>query len=387
MAMKSRALLGLLVVTVTMSLAGCGHYVCHTTFGGGTCTPSGGGIGTGGGGSKPAAAFAYFVNPGTIGAILDTSGNFGLIPNYTPPLYTVAGSYANLVIVQKQWIYEPGSLAIEAYAINGTTGMLSLVSGQPFSSANAYRVAADPAGKFLFATGANNDSVTVFSINQSSGALTLVGSYSTGIGFAAQATTDGLGKFLYVTAGNLGTSVAVFSIGATGALTPVGPQGISIAELKSEPTGKFLLGVTGNGANNGIGTDTHIYVYSINQSTGLLSPAAGSPFTTTYIPGNLAVHPNGNLVYTFNYSIVGPSPMEGFSFNSSTGALTELTGSPFTSFSPYDGAFDESGTYLFIHSTDSIAVTSVDGTTGALASVGQALTGTGNVAWGVTDPH
>ena len=383
-----RALAVLGLIAAALWVTSCGHFNCTRTFGASTCGSGGGSAKSGGGtGQGKAAAFAYFVNLGTIGAELDTSGNFVLIPNWSAPLFTVAGGYANMVIVQKQWMYEPGSLAVEAYSIDGTTGTLTVISGQPFSSPDDYKVAADPAGKFLFVTGANNDEVTVFSINQASGALALVGSYATGIGFAGQATTDGLGKFLYVTAGNLGSQVAVFSIGSTGTLTSLGTLSISIAELRSEPTGKFLLGVTGNGANNGFGSDTHVYVYSINQTNGVLTSVSGSPFATTFIPGKLAVHPNGNLVYTFNYSVVGASPMEGFQFNSTTGALTGLSGSPFTSFTPGDGAFDQAGTYLFLHGASTIYATSVDPTTGAVTSVGQPVTNTGSVAWGVTDPH
>ncbi len=388
MSMKTRVLLSLIVVFTNLWMAGCGHYTCGVTFGG-SCSSSGGsGVGsTGSGQEGTPAAFAYYVNSGTIGTILDTSGNFGLIPNYTPPSYTLSGGYANMAIVQKKWIYEPGSLAVESYSIAKGTGYLSVISGQPFASPDDYKIFSDPAGKFLFVTGANNDEVTVFGIDQTTGFLTTVGSYPTGIGFAAQAATDGLGKFLYVTAGNLGSQVAVFSIGSNGALTSVGVLNISVAELKSEPTGKFMLGVTGNGANNGVGTDPHIYVYSVNQSTGLLTPVSGSPFVTTYIPGNLAVHPSGNLVYAFNYTVLGPSPMEGFQLNTTTGALTEVANSPFTSLTPYDGAFDQSGSFLFLHSIGSIAVSSVSTSTGALTSVGSSLSNTGDVAWGVTDPQ
>src|ERR1700720_2136782 len=38
MTMKVRALLGIAVVLITMSLSGCGHYSCGTTFGNGSCT-------------------------------------------------------------------------------------------------------------------------------------------------------------------------------------------------------------------------------------------------------------------------------------------------------------------------------------------------------------
>jgi DNA-binding beta-propeller fold protein YncE len=243
----------------------------------------------------------------------------------------------------------------------------------------------------LFVTGANDDQVWVFAINQTTGALTTVGSFSTGI-FAAYPATDGLGKYLYVTAGNLGGAVDVFSISPAGSATPgsltlVGTFSVSVAVLQGEPTGQFMLGVSGNGANNsGFGNDNHIYVYSINQSTGALT-LVGSPFATTYIPSTLAVHPSGKFVYTFNQTVSGTSPMEGFAF--SAGLLAPLATSPFTSLTAPAGVFDQSGAYLFTHPGTSLAAVSVDTTTGALTSVGSPITSAGNPvagAWAATDP-
>jgi 6-phosphogluconolactonase (cycloisomerase 2 family) len=257
------------------------------------------------------------------------------------------------------------------------------------SGTEVYSLATDSAGKFLFVCAANNDQVQVFSIDQTTGALATVGTFATA-GFAAQATTDGLGKYLYVTAGNLGTTVDVYTIGSTGLLTPIAgsPFFISIATLRSEPTGKFLVGVTGDGANNGFGPDNHVYVFSIDQTTGALSAVSGSPFATTFIPANLAVHPKGTLVYTFNATVSGTSPVEGFQLDTSSGALTALTGSPFNGMSATAGFFDQSGAYLFLHPPGAIEVAAVDSTTGALTAIGSPVTGVGGTqAWAVTDPH
>src|SRR4029077_1401593 len=75
----------------------------------------------------------------------------------------------------------------------------------------------------------------------------------------------------------------------------------------------------------------------------------GSPFATTASPINIAVSPNGRFVYTFNQDTQGViGPMQGFQLNSSTGALTPLSGiSPFTGLNAEIGRFDQSGLYLF----------------------------------------
>jgi len=397
MTVKLRILLILIVGLATMWMAGCGHYTCGLTFGSSTCSNSGtSGTGSTGTTIGTPAAFTYFIDQGQIdGTLLDTAGNFTLIPNFVAPPGPAGGS-ANMIVVQKKWMYLAlsGGFQVNAYSIDGTSGQLTALTGSPFTSLDSDALASDPAGHFLFLLGADNDEVTVFSIDQSAGSLTKVGTFAANVGFAEQVTTDGLGKYLYVTAGNLGTVVAVFSINSTtGALTalPNSPFSISIAQLTSEPTGKFMLGITGNGALNGFGSDNHVYVYSITQSgnqAGTITPVTGSPFATTYIPDYLAVAPGGTFVYTFNETVSSASPMEGFQFNTTSGQLTALSGSPFTAFTPTDGRLDQSGDYLFLNSLGTLSVVGADTSTGALTST---VTTTipnagGGLGWAVTDP-
>ena len=394
----------IVVVGLAMSLAGCSTSGCAKATPGNSAGASGGtangstppagscSLPGSSGSTGPAAAYAYYVNTGTIGAaVLDTAGNFVPIPNFVSPAGNLLSAVPGVVIAQEKWFYESLGTSIAAYSINGTTGALTALTGSPFptSDTEAYGISTDPAGKFLFQSAANDDQVTVFAINQTDGTLTSVGSFGVGF-FAAQATTDGLGRYLYVTAGNLGGEVAIFSIGATGFLTPIAgsPFSITIAQLRSEPSGNFLVGVTGNGANNGFPSDNHVYVYAIDQSTGALSPVSGSPFLTTYTPGTFAVSPSGTLVYTFNQTVSGSSPMEGFQLDTTSGALTALSSSPFTSLTASDGMFDQSGAFLFLYSSGSLSVASVDSTTGALTPVGSPVTNVGpSTDWAPTDPH
>jgi 6-phosphogluconolactonase (cycloisomerase 2 family) len=392
MAMKVRVLLGSVVMLSTMWLAGCGHYTCGTTFGNSTCTSSaGGGLGNGGTATN-VAAFDYFLNSGvTDAAFVDTSGNFSLVPNFVHPNLLLTGG-GSMLIVQKKWLYEAIGLKTYGFSIDGGSGALTPITGSPFVSPNTEveSVISNPAGTFLFESGANDQQVVVFGIDQTTGALTTLGS-SPITGFAGQLSTDGLGKYLYVTAANLGTQVTAFAIGSTGTLTPVAgsPFSISIAQLEGEPTGKFLLGVTGNGANNGFGTDNHISVFSIDQTTGAISPVTGSPFATVFIPASLTVHPSGKFVYTFNGTVSGTSPTEGYQIDTTTGALTPVAGSPFTAVTATQGLFDQKGIYLFTQPSGEVAVAAVNTTTGALSISGKPITGLGPSGgeFAVTDPH
>jgi 6-phosphogluconolactonase (cycloisomerase 2 family) len=394
MAMRVRVFLGSVAVVLTaMWLVGCGnHYKCGITFGSSTCNSGTGGIGQGGGTGAKVAAFDYFLNQGlTEAAFVDTSGSLNLIPNFVKPNLTLSG-VGGMLIVQKKWLYVAIGLKIYVYSINGATGALTALTGSPFVSPDTEveGITADPAGKFLFESGANDHQVTVFAINQTDGSLTTVGSSPTA-SFAGQATTDGLGKYLYVTESNLGGTVTVFAIGTTGSLTPVvgSPFAISIAQLEGEPTGKFLLGVTGNGANNGFPSDNHIYVFSIDQTTGALSAVTGSPFATVFTPASLTVHPSGKFVYTFSGTVSGTAPgTEGYQIDTTTGALSLVVGSPFTAVTSSPGLFDQSGVYLFTHPGSTLSVANVNTTTGALSSIGSPITGLAPSAdFAVTDPH
>ena len=171
--------------------------------------------------------------------------------------------------------------------------------------------------------------------------------------------------------------VAAFSIGTDGSLTPVAgsPFPASIAPLQGEPTGKFLLGVTGNGAMERFASDDHVYVYSINQIDGSAYAGGGFALCTTYTPSTLAIHPGDRLfTRSMRPSSGAQDPMEGFEINSTTGELTEING--LSSFAPSFGMFDQSGSYLFTHGVGEIG--ELGFSSGSLTSNTNTLSGTGS---------
>lgn len=394
MTMRVQASLMVIMAVVMMGLASCDHYNCATgpTLGS-SCTSTGSGLSSGssGTGTGSPAAFVFFAddNNGDINAAeLDTLGNFNEISGFVEPKFA-SSLDGGMVIVQKQWLYLAlTSNQILGYSI-GSSGALTAMTGSPYPTTNSFSITSDPAGKFLFVTGENGGGISVFQINQTDGSLTEVtGSPFPATGSTWAATTDGLGKFLYVSQGPLGDAVAAYSIGSAGALTlvPGSPFLFNMSQVKGEPSGKFLLGTTGLVGVNGEAIDNHLYVFAINQTTGAIAPVSGSPFATTYSPINIVVHPNGNLVYSFSENSSGVNgPMEGFQL-SSTGTLTELTGSPFTAFADGIGMFDQSGAYLITHPVAGLTALSVNTSTGALASVATVSIGS-NFGWAPTDPN
>jgi 6-phosphogluconolactonase len=98
----------------------------------------------------------------------------------------------------------------------------------------------------------------------------------------------------------------------------------------------------------GTGSDTGIAAFSLNESTGALTPVAGSPFA------GAAIDPVVTPAGTFLYAVGGTSTttLVGYSIATATGALTPLAGSPFaTGINTPDGLnpmlIDGSGKFLY----------------------------------------
>jgi len=355
--MKVRALLSFGVVLGAMWLSSCGHYVCHTTLGSSTCTPSGGGLSSGGGGGNNLSqtAFVYMMDDGHAEMALEglnvaNSQTFAPVSSFVSPSFPInfLGSDGGIAIVDKKYLYMPFDNGyLYGFAIDATNGDLTAVPGSNYILSSSFStVVADPNGAVLFVGGSAG--IAVFTINPNDGSLTLVGTTATGGIIPTQLETDGSGKYVYAL---VGQDIYAFTYSASGVLGPVTGSPFafspSMAQIASESTGKFLLGITAEtGAGSGA-TDNHVYVISIAAGGGL--SAFGSPTATTYFPGYLAVSPNGKFVYTFSQSfgVTGliNDPMEGFAF--STGTLTPLGVSPFTGLDAAFGLFDQSGQYIF----------------------------------------
>ena len=187
---------------------------------------------------------------------------------------------------------------------------------------------------------------------------------------------DASGRFLY--AGQLDPTlgVAAFSIDQiSGALTALSgsPLNIPIAQLHASPTQELLLGVQEVQDGTTSASDPHIYVYAINSSTGALTAISGSPFLTGTgnAPFDFAISPNGNFVYAVEAAIATSSdaPIEGFSLNTTTGTLSSL--GTFSGVPTSEGCkFDQSGVFLFCIDLylggSTLSVNAADPTTGAL---------------------
>lgn len=405
MRLANRILGSLLAVVTVMGWAGCGGGCPTTSFSSSSSSggPSGGksvggsvcGPGTtpppAGGGNT--AAFLYYEGTNNIlGASLGTTGTFAVISPFTPPtLPSSAGR--DMLIVNKKFLYLPqnDSLTIQAFTIDRTTGALSAISGSPFATFGADSITSDPTGRFLFVGNDTTGQISVFQINATTGALTATAGSpfsAFNLDFAHVLAVDGTGKFLYAGQGSAFLPVYGFSIDQnSGALSPMvgSPFGLNVAGVRTDFTGKYAIGISG------ITGDKSLYVFGIDATTGALASVTGSPFTTVANQlFDLKVHPSSQFVYSFGEDNSGNiTSIEGFSLDPTTGTLTALTGSPFTTLPVVaDCKWDQGGGEAFCANStgNAFSVLDTNVTTGALTHTVTDLSVTdSNVAFAPTD--
>ena len=233
----------------------------------------------------------------------------------------------------------------------GPGGVLAPVSGSPFATgAFAYSVAFSPSGGLLATANTDDNTVSVFSV-ASDGALTPVSGSPFGTGNAPVSVAFSPSGGLLATANASDNTVSVFSVASDGALTPVSGSpsatGTGPTSVAFSPGGT-LLAV----ANFGLGgdppsLDNTVSVFSV-ASDGALTPVSGSPFTTGNGPGSVAFSPSGRLLATANTGAAGAPGFTGNTVSvfsvASGGALTQVSGSPFTTGNaPFAVAFSPGG--------------------------------------------
>jgi len=214
--------------------------------------------------------------------------------------------------------------------------------------------------------------VSAYTINSSTGALTEI----TGSPFAAggagalsfSVAVDPTGKFVYVANEN-SADVSAYTINSsTGALTEITgspfASGTYPYSVTVDPTGKFAY--VANGGFMDAGT---VSAYTINSSTGALTEITGSPFAAGTYSFSVTVDPTGKFAYVVNES---SDDIYAYTINSSTGALTEITGSPLAAGDePRSVAVDPTGKFVYVANeiSSDIYAYAINSSTGALTEI------------------
>ncbi len=262
---------------------------------------------------------------------------------------------------------------IWSFTINRQTGDLTVMPNAPVAASQSFdAIAVDQLGKFVYAYGGGQ--VFAYSIQPGTGQLMPVAGSPFGAGASHQqalvaanriavAQND---KFLYVATA---AGIAAYTIDSTtGALTAIAgsPFASNVAGFTVvAPASGYLYEVA---QNTTAFPSAGIYGYSIDPNTGALTQISGSPFGPGCAADNLTSPSNGKFLFGAGCGM--------YQINTSTGALTQLFKDPSTPNSLW-AVFNPPGDFLWLVTTDQncwhcdIGVTTfqVDSNTGAMTMV------------------
>ena len=177
-------------------------------------------------------------------------------------------------------------------------------------------------------------------------------------------------KFVYT--GNQGASISGYSVDAsTGSLSPLQgfplAVGISPESITHDPQNRFLIASDISAAL--------LHVYSIDANSGALTEVSPSPYNTMIESETVVVDPSGTHVYLYRtgsrVSYPGVSGNQIVAFNlSSTGVLSAVKDSPFAIATPGDSAcgmlIDTAGKVLYLKDSSHLYAFGIDAATGSL---------------------
>jgi 6-phosphogluconolactonase (cycloisomerase 2 family) len=292
-----------------------------------------------------------------------------------------------------------------AVSIQGSGMLQSEIEGSG-DNVNPMTMAIDPSGSFIYQTaqgfnGGMQGGLFVYAINRSTGSLgPAIASYMTGQALDSD-VVDNQGKFLYV----LGTSgVYAFAIQAgKGTLTPIAGSPFAAAAPSSPGYSQpaSLMAVDQTNQFLYVSTSSGIFGYAINQTSGQLTPIAGSPFGGSEVTDSWTIVITPTNSYLYELQTQNAANIFAYSINQTTGVLTPLSGSPFNSGGcgsvtasgtvgipgPDNMTIPSAGKFMY----DNCGVYSIDESTGAIAQISSTGPGdwpvispAGNYLWAVT---
>jgi 6-phosphogluconolactonase (cycloisomerase 2 family) len=285
---------------------------------------------------------------------------------------TAAVTDVEVVCSQFAYVANAADDTVSAYTVDPASGALAAV-GTPVATGGTspHAILGTPDKKFVFVGNEGSNDISAFAVNPASGALTPVPGSPFAAGTDPKALalweTPGWGTvwgtaYLYVADAGSDTLSAYTLDTSTGALTPLasatfatgkGPSSIAVDANLS------IIYVANEGSND-------VSVFSVDVFTGLLTPFAGSPFPAGGKPLSLALGAAQDgtqppFLYTANPDATNPSIS---AFNIMGGGPTALTGSPFPLAVSHDIATDRTGAYLYVTTGNGVDGYRIDRTTG-----------------------
>jgi 6-phosphogluconolactonase len=280
---------------------------------------------------------------------------------------------------------------ISMYTIDSATGVLTPTT--PATVPTGWcpqEIAIDPQGRFVYTANSNDSSVSMFTVDQTSGVLTPTSPATVStlvpnelLSDPSFLTVDPSGKFLYVTASlSDGAAIFMYTIDqTTGLLTPTSPATVYTGgipfQVRVSPNGKFAYVVD----NLATSQETFgVWQYTVDSTTGVLTPNNPAAVASGDAPTEVAVDPTSSFAYVVNRL---DNTLSMYTIDQTTGNLTP-NGTMATGSEPFRAEFDPSGKYLYVVNEggpDSVFTVNSDGT---LKVVDAGGTGTSSVSIGFT---
>jgi 6-phosphogluconolactonase (cycloisomerase 2 family) len=330
-----------------------------------------------------AVAVGLQVSPANPNAAVGTTVQFtalellsnGLTQPLTGAVTWTSGTTATATIA--------GTTGLAQALATGTSLIKATEAGTGFTGTSTITVVAAQA-RFAYLADANASTFDAFAVVASTGVFTTLPSPPANQ--PVQVIVHPSGHFLYIIDGT--SYVAVYTVNSTtgaavntGFLTvPAGANGFAKGVI--DRTGSFFFAASNNNAAP-VPTDA-LYAYTINQTTGALTAVAGSPFTTNLnVPFDIQIaHQTGaanDYLYIVNDGNAGVPTctvgcVAGFSIDPTSGVPTPLaTPTIPTGNLPSYSTVDPSGTHLYVTNSNdaTVSVYSI-ASTGILTQVGTA---------------
>lgn len=357
---NDRAVLTFLIPLALLALSGCGSgnarfRICPTAN---CCGPT----------SNACLAPQYLYATGLSGQIVgfpvESNGALGLPVTTSDPSLTLG-----MTAINNQFLYVSDfqNEAIDAWTINASTGALTPVATSPFSLGSLSfpaGLAADGAGEFLYVADAGRiDGLKA----DATGALTAVPDSPVISGTNLYLTVDPQNRFLFASDEVPPGSVLAFTIDSgTGALTavPNSPFATIPGYLGDTRPGAIAVDSSGSFVFTVLTATNQVAAFSITASSGALTPAPGSPFSTGPTPFSLTTA--NSFVYVSNAM---DGTISGYSINPASGVLLmPLAGSPFAIRAGVLTT-DPAGQFLYASGEGGIQAFTINPTTGALNQI------------------
>jgi 6-phosphogluconolactonase (cycloisomerase 2 family) len=249
--------------------------------------------------------------------------------NLSAPTALASGGQGRFLFVANT-----GSTRISTFSIDAMSGQLTFVSDS--APGDAYRhMISDPMRPYLYTTSGASPNVRSWSYSPA-GTVTNITTQT----FMAAGTAGGIalapgGQALFVT-DSTNDEINVFPV-ANGNLSARSPTSQNdVGPMAIHPSGRFLFAVSG-------GASPSSYAYTLDSTTAAITGASVQASMTGMSAARLS--PLGRFLWVASSG----GSIRGFSVNQTTGALSELSGSPWTSSMAniIDMVGDPLGTQLF----------------------------------------